>query len=603
MRILRRLLICLLLLPLGLPLHAQWNGSLDLTGGFGAIEGNGITDNGEPMVHALVQGTVKVGYTKPKFFWGTTLKGKWEPKTTDNSRLQLKNEKLLAMQKSASTKPLSLSLQNDFIFTPSTVRKYSAWLLMQYDNDRAQNHSLDMRGTKDEMENLSYYYETPRKYEVKLETGLKTYRGFDNGSILEGLAKVKLVFGVKNTTWLAFKSDPEGQAGGTHVTLEDDIQGYTWKYRITPFDSDLDFDGDIHYRMNVLDQDVKLKLTPGARLITKRSVDENSGATRIQPATQDHDEVWRDSTRLKEDFDYLCLQAEPYVVADFAWKSLSARADYALQVYGRRLNDDTHTQPLHVKGIYPVGKANVKWTISPRHSLNLINELSVNHPDYLKICWYDRTAGYMDQLYRGNESLLSPFKTRLALEYAFRYNRFLSTTTVSYTYVADEIDQTWSNKEIDGRPYKVFEWLNSADSRTAGFIQSLGWRGKIITANASITYNKSRRIARSDGTIKNSFDWSLKGDIAANLGKGWTVSANAKYQSKVATFFTLFKQYCELNARVQKDFKTFTVYLEGKDLLDQPRETEFYSDELKEYWIEQVRSNRRMVVVGVKWNF
>ena len=82
-----------------------------------------------------------------------------------------------------------------------------------------------------------------------------------------------------------------------------------------------------------------------------------------------------------------------------------------------------------------------------------------------------------------------------------------------------------------------------------------------------------------------------------------SVGTNFKYQSKVKTFFTMFDQYCELHARVTKEFKKFTVFLEGKDLLDKPNETSFESEELQEYWVEVVRNNRRMVVLGAKWNF
>ena len=71
----------------------------------------------------------------------------------------------------------------------------------------------------------------------------------------------------------------------------------------------------------------------------------------------------------------------------------------------------------------------------------------------------------------------------------------------------------------------------------------------------------------------------------------------------MATFFTIFKQYCELNARVQKEFKRFTLYLEGRDLLDTPRESSFESEQTQEFWIEEVRSNRRIFVIGVRWKF
>ena len=125
----------------------------------------------------------------------------------------------------------------------------------------------------------------------------------------------------------------------------------------------------------------------------------------------------------------------------------------------------------------------------------------------------------------------------------------------------------------------------------------------MIVANAGITYNQSRRRAKDSDKVKNSFDWMLNTDVTAFLGKGWSVGVDAKYQSKVATFFTIFKQYCELNARIQKDFKKFTLYLQGRDLLDQPRETSFESEELQEFWVEEVRSNRRIFVLGVKWKF
>lgn len=68
------------------------------------------------------------------------------------------------------------------------------------------------------------------------------------------------------------------------------------------------------------------------------------------------------------------------------------------------------------------------------------------------------------------------------------------------------------------------------------------------------------------------------------------------------TITTIFKEYCELSANIQKEFKHITLYLEGKDLLDQPKETSFYSEELKEFWVEEVRSNRRIIVLAPSGN-
>lgn len=209
----------------------------------------------------------------------------------------------------------------------------------------------------------------------------------------------------------------------------------------------------------------------------------------------------------------------------------------------------------------------------------------------------------MDKLYRGNENLLSPQTWRYGLEYQFKNNRFSSLSTVSYTFIDNEIDQTWKNEEIGGRQYKVFKWLNAADTRTFGVSEKLGWDGEIITANASISFNKSHRIAKKDGAIKDSYFWLLTGDIAARLGKSWSLGADVRYQSKVATMFTTLKEYCELNVHVKKSFERLTLFLECRGLLDQKFETNFESEDLKEFWVEEVRGNRRIFVLGASWKF
>ena len=588
----------LALLLCSLPLRAQWSGSVDFSAGLGGMEGSIVSDD-KPMFHGLTQGVFQLNYKTEKFRWSTKVDGKWEPKTTDNSRFSYKNEKVGLVYKAATTRPLSTSIRSDFTWLPSKDRNYTAWILYQYKNDRANNHSMTIKGDVEEVQDFSYYYEEPVMDEHKLETGVKTYRSFNGGrSILQSSVAFQIIGSQRVNTWTVFKTDP-GE-GGTAIQ-DDELYGYAWRYRITPSSQDINLDADIHLQQTIVDNEVNLKITPGARLTSKQALDHNSGATQI--SLEKEEPEWKDSTRLREFFNYLSVWVDPYVAADFKWKNVEAHANYAAQVYARRLNDDTHQQPLKVKGVYPVGRANIKWTISPNHSLNLTNQMSVSHPDYLKICWYDRTAGYLDQLYRGNEGLLSP-KTRVyGLEYEFKYKRFISQSTVSYKRVLDEIDQTWTNEEIDGRQYKVFHWLNSSNSRSVGLTQKLGWRGKVIVANVGITYNQSRRTAKDSDKVKNSFDWKLTSDITAFLGKGWSVGADAKYQSKVATFFTIFKQYCELNVRIQKDFKTFTLYLQGRDLLDQTRETSFESEELQEFWVEQVRSNRRIFVLGAKWKF
>ena len=95
------------------PLRAQWSGSLDLSGGLGGMEGSLITE-GKPVFHVLAQGTFQLDYKTDKFSWKTTLNGKWEPNTTDNTRASFKKEKLGVVYKATATKPLTISLRQDF---------------------------------------------------------------------------------------------------------------------------------------------------------------------------------------------------------------------------------------------------------------------------------------------------------------------------------------------------------------------------------------------------------------------------------------------------------------------------------------------------------
>ena len=591
--------VCFALLLCCAPLQAQWSGSVNFAGGLGGMEGSVVNDY-EPMYHGLIDGALRLNYQTEKFKWNTVINGKWEPNTTDNARLKYKNEKLSIVYKAATTKPLTTGLKSDFTWTPSSERKVSLWIMYQYTNDWAHNHNLNFDGDIEELNKFSYYYEFPVLNRHKTGAGLQTYRSFNAGrNILQSSVALKTDYSDKVNTWAVFKAG-DGVAGGTIVDI-DSVQGHVWKYRITPKSTDIDFDGDIHLKNTLIDGDVLLKLTPGARLSTRQSFDYNSGATLVE--LPNGDSYWVDSTSLRENFNFLSLVGDPFLAIDFQWESLEVHADYACEVYGRRLNDDTHLQPLKIRGVYPVGKSNLKWNITPKHSLNLTNQMSVAHPDYIKVCWYDRTAGYLDKLYRGNENLLSPQTWRYALEYQFKNNRFSSLSAVSYTLVENEIDQTWKNEEIGGRQYKVFKWLNAADSRTIGVSEKLGWHGEIITANASISFNKSHRIAKKDGAIKDSYFWLLTGDIAAKLGKGWSIGADTRYQSKVATLFTTFKEYCELNIHVKKKFDQLTLFLECRGLLDQKMETNFESEDLKEFWIEETRGNRRIFVMGASWKF
>ena len=599
MRLLLRFILPCCLLLMAATARAQWSGSVDLAGGFGMVPYNEEI-NREARHHGLVQGTFKVSHKNPKWIWSASLDGRWEPKDYDTQRGSVKDQ-LGVVMKTIKEKPVTVGLHSDFSWTPAKDRKYDFWVKYQYKEILGENQTVNLEVPLEEelKETFSYYYENPYMSEHAVSAGFKSSHQLgDPTKVLQSAFSIDTRFNQQDNQWGVFKFES--------FELEDAFQDpdmALWIYRITPRNTDLNTDFQVHLRDSVIrGGDVKLLLDPGIRINTQNDLDHNSGATLdLDVLVETEKEVWIDSVRLRERFDFLTVKAEPYLAAHFTWKALDVNADYGLQFHGRRLNDDDHRQPLTLHGIYPVGKGSVSWKIGQYHRLSLNNSLSVSHPDYFKICWYDRTGGYLNQLYRGNEKLPSTLIRTYGLSYDFKSPHFLSTSSVTMTRKENETDQTWADEEIEGRLYKVFTWINAADSWVFGFSQKLGYEGKIVSTHLGVNYNQARRVSRETGVVKTANDWRLMADGKVKFGSGWSIQADAHYQSKVATFFSIFSEYCVLNARIQKQWKKLTVYLEGRDLLDSPRTVSFESDDQTELWIEINRYNRRLVLLGLTW--
>ena len=604
----RALILSFLLLMAAPVLRAQWSGSLDFSSGLGGMLADERVGAGT-LGHLLLKGDGSLNYQTEKFTWKTTVGATWEPKSGDNFRMGEKKREeqtgLDVVYKISKTRPLGLRFRSELGWKPSPGSSYSAWITYQYKNDRARNVSNNLSLLYQTIESIdsqqaSCYYESPRLDEHQAGVGASASWQLGAKNLLQSNVSLSTTGSRKNTVWSVFKTTD------LNVDTVDEVEafrrGEAWMYRITPSNIDLDISADIKLRNTVRNDSLRFNWTPGVRFWSNHSDDRNSGAS-LSDITADGSYVWKDSLRLKENFDYLALSISPFVALEFRGKHIEIQADYALQFYGYRLNDDTHTKQLSFLSPYPSGNARLTWRISDVHRLGVTHNVGVNYPNYFQICWYDRTGGYVDQLFRGNEDLVATLHSRYGLTYDLIYKRFRYRTVNAVTRQVNEIDQTWSNEEIEGRLYKVFRWINSADRWSFGTSHRLGWEGKWIQGGVGVEYNFSRRTAKSDGTLKKSDDWALTGDINANLGKDWRMGADVRYQSSVATFFTSFNEYWKLNVHVQKAFKNVTVFFDGKDLLDTTRETIYHSADETEAWVDLVRDNRRLFLLGVRWNF
>ena len=612
MRFLRLSIVLLLTLLAAPVLWAQWSGSVNVTGGFGAVKslrGEIFEEEGLPkfIYHELGQSTLRVNYNAPNFQWTSLLEGKVENKSTDNYHitfsaldkkldsddLDIDNIDMNAIVKMNEELPVSAQYRSDIMWRPAPGHHLSFWA--RYNLKYHTSSNLTYRaGSKSLKESLSQ--EAPVTWDHTAATGFRTTH------------ELGLPYRILTTEFSFDMNDKKQET--VYTTLgyqpgegeEEDV--WLSCYKITPHSRISTFKGILHYRDSLLTgRPARLMVNPGLRFTGIKSLHDNSGATLDVEQTTAEDLVWRDSTQIREWFHFASLDFQPYLVADLSWKKFRVHVDYALSFYGRRLTDSTHTQQYKWLEPLPVGNGRIEWKINPHHRLTLSNELSLKHPTYLQVCWFDRSGGYIEQLYRGSEALRSTRTLKNTLSYDFTYKRFVASSGFSYLRRLDEIEQTWFKEEIDNRKYKVFTWLNGADSRTFSISPKLGWRGKMITANMGVEYNHTIRTWRDSDKVKKSNDWRYTADITGRLPKGWTLSTDIKYQSAVATFFALFKQYCVLNTKAQKEFKHFILSLEARDLLDMPVEAEYISEDQKEAWTEKTLHNRRLVLLGFSWKF
>lgn len=590
-----------MLLPVA-PLKAQWSGEIDGSGGYGATKSlrNLFWEEEDKYLdHYFGQGLVRVSFDKPRFHWSSSLQGQYESKQTDNFHFAAKvgekeeETEVNYIVKMNEEKPLALKFMTDASFRPSPAGSWSFWL--NYD---VKYHQATNLTYKTSLRNLSedLTQETPFTLEQKLSTGLQTsYALGSRRRVLTGTFNVDYSQKEQETEWIML--------GGIVAEEEEDTEFWLRSFKMTPSSFMVTYSGNIHFRDSLMTGPTRLVLDPGVRYAVGNAIHNNSGATLDLEHTDLNHTEWIDSTAVRESFHFASIDLQPHVAAGFEWKNLRMNADYALSVYARQLSDSTHHQGFKWQSPYVIGNGSIAWQVSPKHRVSFFNSLSVSHPSYLQVCWFDRSGGYIEQLYRGSEALRSTKSRLYRTEYAFRYQRFLATGSASLTFRRDEIEQTWFNEVIDNRTYKIFSWLNGADSRIVGGAVRLGWRGKVLTANLGVESNHTTRTLRETGEVKQSDDWRLTADAVAHLGHGWILSGDMRYQSKVSTFFSIFKEYCVLNARIQKDFKKVSLFLEGRDLLDKPMETEFISADETEIWSESTLHNRRLIRLGGSWRF
>ena len=153
-------------------------------------------------------------------------------------------------------------------------------------------------------------------------------------------------------------------------------------FRLTPFfirDRSTAF---FTYRDSTMFGVRRLQFEAGSRMAVNRDNDWYGGETRRS------DGSWQDSLRVKEHFDFIAAQVEPYARVDFARDAFSVYLETGLQLYGTRLDNDTLHQALSVRPPEIVGHLGGRWRPVPMHTVTWSGSWNVQRPSYQNICWY-----------------------------------------------------------------------------------------------------------------------------------------------------------------------------------------------------------------------
>lgn len=316
----------------------------------------------------------------------------------------------------------------------------------------------------------------------------------------------------------------------------------------------------VSYRDSLIKSKHHLTIEPGVRASLSGTWNDNNGDINMG------DDSWRDSTGLHEDFVFTTVQLEPRLQLEYRYSSLLLSADYSLQFYGRDLSSQLRDQQMEWQRAAVIGGSSIEWAPGAGHLLTLGSTLSVIHPDYQELSWYVRQDTDPNQLTQGNPDLTS---TRtVSTDLTWRYNKggFDLSTSTAFDYTTGEIDQTFNNRKIDGVDYRVFTWINTDFTRSLTQRLQLNWRSRFVAANMRAHYQYSWLNEPDTDDLSQFHNWEVRAEITVRPPGGWMFSTNGFYRSNTRSLYRQTKDIYTIGARIAKEFKRFTVYLEGQDL-------------------------------------
>ena len=564
----------------------KWTGDVNFTSGIGCLDLKKIKMETARLVES---GTLNLRYDRPKFQFNTSIGSRYDKNYTEKDRFVLNREFFGGIFGIEEIHSLSGSINAGATWRPDKRNTYS--LRAGISSNRGEvintNATIEFGGT----------LKADMRIEDRNTSGDNSNFGFNSSHFFRKTRySIHTAFdaGVskndRSSIWAQAKAE------GNEDEMENLEIGPT--YRLTPHNKRINSGVSVTFRDSTLAGIPALFAEGGLRLRGSRLLDHYSGANMI---TQ---EVWEDSLRLRENFNYLELFAEPNMRLSYNKSRYGADLNSTIQQYGNHLTDKGKAHKVNWRPLSLIGNIQFYWKPSPAHIIAIGGSRTIAHPSYQQICWYERQAAVEGQLFRGDPDLYPTVWTSEYIDDQLTIKKFHFSSRSTLSHSANEIEQFFITEDIDGRPYTVFMWDNTAygDSFTEQF--GVSWNGRVVTSSLTADYRQERR--HKYGThdkILDSNRWILRAGIGVHPGHGWDFAADGTYQGNIVTFYSILKEYITVNARISKQFKKIALTLEGRDLLDRKRVVQYFSQDMVDSWEEESRMNRRLILLGFKWNF
>jgi len=330
-------------------------------------------------------------------------------------------------------------------------------------------------------------------------------------------------------------------------------------------------------------------------LIYKGNIDDKSTLV-LQEASQ-----WVHKTK-SEYFEYSNLTVDPRIQAKYSLKKFSFDFMIVPQLYWYRLKDKKHSKGYDSSKITLPLDISVVYSINEHHFLKAGIARNLTRPSYLNLCWFRRQGAYINEFYDGNPYLKPEVSNRALAEYIFRQGRYTLVGTLSNTYQKNKIEMVFDEEEQDdGSKIRVYSWINGGWSSTTNLKLNNTWSGKMLSATLGGDINYFYGEARN-GNVSRNFDYRLNGLLQCNW-KTWIFLVRGHYQSKIIRTYNSMTQYVGLDFRVEKAFKRFSVYIEGKDVFDNAIQTVTYSEDQLKWRLEEANYNRQRFLLGLRYKF